>query len=97
MAFKGWNTDLICQAIEILSTYCEKDLDQLLESAGAEAQRNVHGAWLREQALDEELDRMIWKCFLPEDKMLEKIARYEAHMSRQMHQALHELEALQTR
>jgi hypothetical protein len=28
---------------------------------------------------------------------LEKIARYEAHLSRQMYQALHELEALQAR
>ncbi len=28
---------------------------------------------------------------------LEKISRYEAHLSRQMYQALHELEALQAR
>ncbi len=34
---------------------------------------------------------------LPERADLEKIARYEAHLSRQMYQALHELEALQAR
>ena len=34
---------------------------------------------------------------LPGQADLEKIARYEAHLSRQMYQALHELEALQAR
>jgi hypothetical protein len=34
---------------------------------------------------------------LPSEKDLQKIARYEAHLSRQMYQALHELEALQKR
>jgi hypothetical protein len=34
---------------------------------------------------------------LPDRADLEKIARYEAHLSRQMYQALHELEALQAR
>ncbi|MBV9455256.1 MAG: hypothetical protein JOZ19_14260 [Rubrobacter sp.] len=31
------------------------------------------------------------------EKTLEKIARYEAHLSRQLYQAMHELEALQTK
>jgi HAMP domain-containing protein len=34
---------------------------------------------------------------LPREGHLDKIPRYEAHLSRQMYQALHELEALQTR
>ena len=34
---------------------------------------------------------------LPDRGDLEKVARYEAHLSRQMYQALHELEALQSR
>jgi hypothetical protein len=34
---------------------------------------------------------------LPDRADLEKISRYEAHLSRQMYQALHELEALQAR
>jgi hypothetical protein len=34
---------------------------------------------------------------LPSEEDLQKIARYEAHLSRQMYQALHELEALQRR
>jgi hypothetical protein len=34
---------------------------------------------------------------LPDQADLQRISRYEAHLSRQMYQALHELEALQTR
>jgi hypothetical protein len=34
---------------------------------------------------------------LPNENDLKTIARYEAHLSKQMYQALHELEALQAR
>jgi hypothetical protein len=34
---------------------------------------------------------------LPDEKTLEKVARYEAHLSRGLYKALHELEALQAR
>ena len=34
---------------------------------------------------------------LPDDKTLEKVARYEAHLSRGLYKALLELEALQVR
>lgn len=34
---------------------------------------------------------------LPKEKTLEKIARYEAHLSCQLSKAMHELEALQVR
>jgi hypothetical protein len=34
---------------------------------------------------------------LPDEKTLEKVARYETHLSRGLYKALHELEALQIR
>ena len=34
---------------------------------------------------------------MPDEKTLQKIARYEAHLSRGLYQAMHELEALQTK
>ncbi len=34
---------------------------------------------------------------MPDEKTLEKVARYEAHLSRQLYKAMHELEALQVR
>ena len=34
---------------------------------------------------------------MPDEMTLQKIARYEAHLSRQLYQAKHELKALQTK
>ncbi len=52
----------------------------------------------REKALsDERIRRRILECIVPPDKDLAKIMRYEAHLNRQLYQAMHELEALQAR
>ena len=52
----------------------------------------------REESLsDEEVERRIRECVLPEEKDLNKIMRYEAHLNRQLYQAMHELEALKAR
>ena len=40
---------------------------------------------------------MTYERLLPDDKTLEKISRYEAHLSRQLFKTLHELETLQVR
>jgi len=37
------------------------------------------------------------KRLLPDDKTLEKVSCYEAHLSRQLYKALHKLDARQTR
>ena len=96
--YTGWNTKLVRQAIEVISAHTGKDLNGLLEVARQGAQDDVYGAMQRAQILEgKEQDRMSRERLLPDDKTLEKIARYEAHISRQMYQALHELEALQTR
>jgi len=47
---------------------------------------------IRRQITDERRARI-----LPDAEDLQKIARYEAHLSREMYRSLHELEALQTR
>jgi hypothetical protein len=47
--------------------------------------------------IEQELARMSRERLLPDEKTLEKVARYEAHLSRLLHKALHELEAMQTR
>ena len=45
----------------------------------------------------EKIDRMLAARLLPDEYTLNKIMRYEAHLNRQLYQALHELEALQAR
>jgi hypothetical protein len=47
--------------------------------------------------VEKDLERMSRERLLPRVEILEKVARYEAHLSRLFHKALHELEALQTR
>ncbi len=56
------------------------------------AEKQARAEKVQEELLAERRDRI-----LPGEADLEKIARYEAHLSRQMYQALHELEALQAR
>jgi len=47
--------------------------------------------------MEQEVSREVAERILPDEKTLEKVSRYEAHLSRQLYHALHELEALQTR
>jgi hypothetical protein len=47
--------------------------------------------------VERDLKRMSRERLLPDENILEKIARYEAHLFRGLYKALHELEALQSR
>ena len=47
--------------------------------------------------VEKDLERMSRERLLPDEKTLEKVTRYEAHLSRGLYKALHELEALQTK
>ena len=71
--------------------------EQLLEIVHTEARYEV----VRLEDAAEEVQAQILKKRrergLPDQADLQTISRYEAHLSRQMYQALHELEALQTR
>jgi hypothetical protein len=52
---------------------------------------------LEAENVERDLRNMARELLLPEEKNLEKVARYEAHLSRGLYKALHELEALQVR
>jgi len=62
-----------------------------------EARRKVREAKSRLDEVERDLRDMRRERLLPDEKTLEKVARYEAHLSRGLYKALHELEALQTR
>jgi hypothetical protein len=47
--------------------------------------------------VERDLERMSRERLLPDEKTPEKVARYEAHVSRQLYKAMHEPETLQTR
>ncbi len=64
-----------------------------IRSARCKAQRER----LEAEKVERDLGNTSRERPLPDDKTLEKVARYEAHLSRGLYKALHELEALQTR
>jgi selenocysteine lyase/cysteine desulfurase len=45
--------------------------------------------------VEQDISRKVRERILPDEKTLEKISRYESHLSRQLFHALHELENLQ--
>jgi hypothetical protein len=81
--------------VEAIAARIGKDPDELLEAATVAARMDAAGAEAKAERVEGEIDLMSRERILPEDKTLEKIARYEAHLSRQLYQALHELENLQ--
>jgi len=81
--------------VEAIAGHVSLDPDNLLETAtyhaGYEARRAAH----KKEEVEREISRKSRERILPDEKTLEKISRYEAHLSRQLYQALHELENLQ--
>lgn len=73
------------------------DAEELLERATYEAGCEARGSAYRLEETEREIDRRSRERLLPDTPELEKIARYEAHLSKQLYAALHELEALQKR
>jgi CRISPR/Cas system-associated endonuclease Cas1 len=68
-------------------------VEAVTDAARREAAKAKHQA----EQVERELANMSRERLLPGEKTLEKITRYEAHLSRQMFKALHELEAFQVR
>jgi hypothetical protein len=83
------------ECVEAIAAYVSLDPDDLLEAATAEARFQAAIAAHRKEDMEQELSREVAERILPDDEALQKIARYEAHLSRQLYHALHELENLQ--
>ena len=83
--------------IEAVANATGEDPDELLEYATDVARRDVIGKEQAAEQVAKDLERMSRERVLPRVEILEKVARYEAHLSRGLYKALHELEALQAR
>jgi hypothetical protein len=81
--------------VEAIAAYVSLDPDELLERATYEAGCEARSAAYKKEEMEQEISRKVRERILPDDKPLEKIGRYEAHLSRQLYLALHELENLQ--
>jgi hypothetical protein len=81
--------------VEAIAAHVSLDPDELLEDATYEAGCEARHAAIRKEEVEQEISRKVRERILPDEKTLEKISRYEAHLSRQLYHALHELENLQ--
>ncbi len=80
--------------VEAIAAHASLDPDDLLEVAEYKAGCEARGAAIRKDEVEREISRKVRERILPDEKTLEKISRYEAHLSRQLYHALHELENL---
>jgi hypothetical protein len=94
---KGWTAGLVGAVIEKVAQATEEEPEELLEAAIRSAKWKAERSKLEAEKVERDLRNMARVRLLPDEKILEKVARYEAHLSRGLYNALHELEALQTR
>jgi hypothetical protein len=93
----SWTVLLVREGISAIASSAGEKPEKLLEAATEEALRNVRLEKAKVEEAERDLKNMGRERLLPDEKTLEKIARYETHLSRQLYQAMHELEALQTK
>jgi hypothetical protein len=95
--WEGWTVPLVRECISAIASVAGKDEEELIVGATERARLDIISAKAAAERVEQDLARMSRERLLPDEKTLEKVARYEAHLSRLFHKALHELEALQTR
>jgi hypothetical protein len=95
--YEGWTAALVRAVIEAVAQATDEEPEELLEAATSGARRKAERARVDVEEVERDLQHMSRERLLPADDTLQKVARYEAHLSRQLYQALHELEALQAR
>ena len=95
--FEGWTAGAVRAGIEAVARATDEDPEELLEFATDSARRAIIGKEQAAERVARDLERMGRERLLPGVEVLEKVARYEAHLSRLLYKTMHELEALQTR
>jgi hypothetical protein len=93
-----WSVGQVRAGIEAIAASADRDGPQaVLQAAIRNAQWKAKTAKKEADKAQRDLQRMSRERLLPDEKTLEKVARYEALLSRLLFKALHELEALQAR
>jgi hypothetical protein len=95
--YDGWTAGKVWAGIEAIAAGTGEDPDELLEYATDGVRRDVIGKEQAAEQVAKDLERMSRERVLPRIEILEKVARYEAHLQRGLYKAMHELEALQAR
>jgi hypothetical protein len=95
--YEGWTAGLVRGVIEKIAYATGEEPEELLEVAMRDARFKTERTKLEAEKVERDLRNMARERLLPDERILEKVARYEAHLSRGLYKTLHELEAMQTR
>jgi len=95
--FAGWTARLLREAVKGIAAHAGRESGDLLTAAIGRAQIQMEAARREADRVAADLAGMRRERLLPDGDTLNKVVRYEAHLNRQLYQALHELEALQAR
>ncbi|MGI9049256.1 MAG: hypothetical protein ACR2GU_07780 [Rubrobacteraceae bacterium] len=95
--FEGWTAGMVRAGLEAIAEATNEDPEELLEIVMEETGREAARAKYQAEQVEREIELLSRQRLLPAEQILQKVSRYEAHLSRLMFKALHELEALQTR
>ena len=93
----GWTVGMVREYVISMASPAGESPKELLEAATEKARLDVISAKQAVGRVEKDFERMSRERLLPDERTLEKVARYEAHLSRGLYKALHELEALQVR
>lgn len=91
----GWTAGLVRECLLHIVSTSGENLEELMEGAKTEARLDVISAKHEAEKVEAQLNNMRRQRLLPDEPTLEKVSRYEAHLSRLFFKSLHELEALQ--
>jgi hypothetical protein len=94
---RNWTAGRLRECINALAEQADVEPTELMTSAIQAAHDKLTNAKRDVEQADEALRRMRRERIIPADVPLNKVLRYEAHLSRQLYAALHELEAMQAR
>jgi len=95
--YEGWTAGMVRAVIEAVARATDEEPEEPLKAVTSDAQFKMERTKLEAEKVERDLRNMTRERLLSDEKTLEKVARYEAHLSRLFHKALHELEALQVR
>jgi hypothetical protein len=104
--WNGWTAGRVRQALQIMAQKFKTTVEKARARAAegrkriqAEGKAEVRALQRQVKELRERVkarqDRLTRERILPDGDTLQKVSRYEAHLSRQLYQALHELQRLQ--
>jgi hypothetical protein len=80
--YKGWTAGPVRAVIEKVAQATDEEPEELLEAAIKSTKWKAERSKLEAEKVERDLRNMSRERLLPDEKTLEKVARYEAHLSR---------------